>query len=260
MTFRLLIAAALALSCGTLMPADRISAQAPGTQLEVQTEFGGTVLFGNRQQSLVTTRTEIDFVNWAFESSNEFRFTYGVAQDSEGVSQLNRRSWVVRTSMDLRPEGRWRPFVSGRAESVFERRIALRYDAGSGIKYDNRIDRNNRIEFSMAVLAERTYRRGDTNASSALDQVSLGRWSSDLRIRRTFFDDRLGIDFRNQYRPVFDALGNYVFVSRNSFTMDLTEVLGLRFSFQSEYDSGARERGADTNHDGQIQVTVIASF
>lgn len=90
--------------------------------------------------------------------------------------------------------------------------------------------------------------------------MSLGRWSSDLRVRRTLLSDRLGIDFRNQCRPVFDELGNLVLSSRNAFTVDLTEVVGLRFTIQTEYDSGARERGADTNWDGQIQFGVVASF
>jgi len=232
--------------------------QPGGNQWEVETELGGSVFFGNRQQSQVNTRTEVELANSLFESLLEGRFTYGVATDGDGASQVNRRSWLLRSSVDLRPEGRWRPFVSGQAESVFERRIQLRYDAGSGIKYDNRIDRDNRVEFSVAIIAERTYRRGDE--SSAGDQVSVGRWSSDLRVRRTFLANRLGIDFRNQYRPVFDELGNFVLSSRNAFTVDLTEVVGLRFTVQTEYDSGARERGADTNLDGQIQLGVVASF
>jgi len=235
-----------------------LHAQSEGNQWEVETELGGSVFFGNRQQSQVNMRTEVELANSLFESLLEGRFTYGVATDGDGVSQVNRRSWLLRSSVDLRPESRWRPFVSGQAESVFERRIALRYDAGTGIKYDNRIDRDNRVEFSMAIIAERTYRRGDT--SSGAEQVSLGRWSSDLRVRRTFLSDRLGIDFRNQYRPVFDELGNFVLSSRNAFTVDLTEVVGLRFAVQTEYDSGARERGADTNLDGQIQLGVVASF
>ncbi len=242
-----------------LFPVERgLEAQESGHEWEFETELGGSLFFGNRQQSQVNTRAEVGLVNALFESTASGQFTYGVATDSEGISQVNRRSWRLRSSVDLRPEGTWRPYVSGQAESVFERRIALRYDVGTGVKYDRRIDRNNRIEFSLQVLGERTYRRGTTSGTE--DQGSVGRWSSDLRIRRTFVDDRLGIDLRNAYRPVFDELGNFVLSSRNAFTIDLTEVLGLRFTVQTEYDSRATDRGADTNLDGQVQLAVVATF
>lgn len=152
---------AVVLACAALAACvpGALHAQWEGTQWEVETELGGSIFFGNRQQSQVNTRNEVELVNTLFESLLEGRFTQGVATDGDGVTQLNRRSWLLRSSVDLRPEGRWRPFVSGQAESVFEGRIALRYDAGTGIKYDNRIDRDNRVEFSVAILAERTYRR-----------------------------------------------------------------------------------------------------
>jgi hypothetical protein len=193
------------------------------------------------------------------ESSLDARFTYGESTDGEGVTEVNRRSWLADSTLDFRPEALWRPYMTGRVESALERRIDRRYQGGVGIKYDNRIDRDNRIEFSLGVLAERT-RRIVTSSSTVPEGTNLGRLSSELRIRRTFASDRFGIDLQNAYRPVFDALGNFVVTSRNAFTLELTEVFGLRFTHVSNYDSGAVDRGAETNHDGELQLAVVAQF
>ena len=246
-------------SAGTAAAQEAATGEADNRSWEFEVEVGGTLFFGNRDQSIVATRTEIAWADANVESTVDLRFTYGESTDGEGVSEVNRRSWLVDSALDFRPGGLWRPFVTGRAESALERRIDRRYQGGVGVKYDNRIDRDNRTEFSLGVLAERTYRIS-TSTPSSDDRGDVGRLSSELRIRRTFISNRIGIDLQNAYRPVFDALGNFVLTSRNAFTLELTEVFGLRFSHQSNYDSGAKDRGADTNHDGELQISVVARF
>lgn len=224
----------------------------------IELELGGTLYFGNRQQSQVSTRTEIGMRDSAVEIASDLRFTYGVSTDSEGVTQVNRRSWIADNTVDFRPGAQWRPFLAARIESALERRIDRRYQAGTGLKYDNQINRNNRTEFSLAILAERTRRR--VTSGSPPEEGDVGRLSSELRIRRTFFEDRFGIDLQNAYRPVFDELGNFIVSSRNSLTFSLTEVVGLRFALRTEFDSGAKDRGADTNYDGDVQVSIALEF
>jgi len=249
--------ACLAGTTAAWIPGDLL-AQAPAGDWSVEAEVGGSFFFGNRPQTQFTAKTEIERSDPLFESNTQFQFTYGVSENRDGEVTVSRRSWTALSSLDFRPEDRWRPFVSGRMESSFERRIALRYDAGAGVKLDSQIDRNNRTEFSLSLLAERTYGRAD--GTTAPDDGSLARWSSNLRIRRTFWDSRVAVDLRNGYRPVFDEFGNFTLSNQGTFSMGLTEVVALRLTVRTDYDSGAVERGAASNHDGRVQVSVVTQF
>ncbi len=227
----------------------------------VEGQLGGSFFFGNRDQTNFSTRAEIQRADSLFESSTEFRFLYGTQTNDDGITSVSARSWGAASQLDFRPDAPWQPFVSGSIESSFERRIALRYDTGAGLQVSSRDpdNRRNRIDFSVSILAERTYARDGGRADTA-DDVSLTRWSSSLRIRRGILDNRLAVDTNNSYRPVFDSFGNFRLSSRNSLSYDLTEVVALRFSVRADYDSRARERGADTNYDGRTEVSVVARF
>ncbi len=234
-------------------------AQTDPGEWSIEAEVGGAFFFGNREQNHFNTRTQIEREDALFESATEFRFTYGTAPDADGNREIVRRSWVADSSLDFQPNERVRPFVSGRMESSFEREIGLRYDAGAGFKFDHRIDRDNRTEFSVSLLAERTYSRSQ-DVTSTSDDVSLARFSSDFRFRRTLWDDRVALDVRAIYRPVFDAFGDFTFSSRNAASFSITEIVALRFSVRADYDAGAVARGAETNQDGQVQVSLVAGF
>lgn len=253
------LAAGIAPLGGLLPVAQPLIAQTDPGEWSIEAEVGGTVFYGNREQNHFNVGTQIEREDALFESATEFRFTYGTAPDAERKREVVRRSWVANSSLDFQPNERIRPFVSGRMESSFEREIGLRYDAGTGFKFDHRIDRDNRTEFSVSILAERTYSRSP-DADTRVDDVSLARFSSDFRFRRTVWGDRVGLDLRAVYRPVFDAFGDFTFSSRNAISLELTEIIALRFSLRHEYDSGAVERGADTNRDGQVQMSVVAGF
>ncbi len=230
------------------------------TPWSVEGELGGSFFFGNRDQTNFSTRAEIERADSLFESSTEFRFLYGTQTNDEGITSVSARSWGAASQLDFRPEALWQPFVSGSIESSFERRIALRYDTGAGLQVSFRDPENsrNRIDFAMSILAERTYAReavGDDD-----DEASLTRWSSNLRVRRALFGDRLYFDTNNSYRPVFDSFATFRLNSNNSLSFELTEVIALRFSVRTEYDSRAVERGADTNYDGRTEVSVVVRF
>lgn len=235
-----------------------VAAQSWDGDWSVEGSIGGTFFFGDREQSLFTSQIEFERADDLFESTTDFRFTYGVTTDGEGVTEISRRSWVASTGLDFRPGDGVSPFVSGRMESSLERRIGLRYDAGAGLRVNRVEDRQNRIDFSLQILAERTYGRVD--GSTAAEEVSLTRWSSDLRIRRTVWGERIRLDLRNNYRPVFDEFGNFTLSSNNMATLEVTEVIGLRFGFRINHDSRAVDRGADTNRDGRVEMSVVAQF
>ncbi|MEX2529150.1 MAG: DUF481 domain-containing protein [Gemmatimonadota bacterium] len=231
------------------------------TPWEVEAQVGGSFFFGNRDQTIFSTRGGIQRADSLFESATEFRFNYGTQTNDEGETSVSARSWSAGTELDFRPGERWVPFVSGNMESSFERRIALRYDTGAGLKmsFQDSENRRNRIDFGLQILAERTYAR-DEGGGSVPDEVSLTRWASNFRFRRQIFGDRLYVDSNNTYRPVFDSFGTFRMSSHNSFSYDLTEVVALRFSVRADYDSRQRDRGADTNYDGRSEISIVASF
>lgn len=248
----------LTLSVFLFLAPSPVSGQDGSEEWKVEGELGGSFFFGNREQIQFATRAEVERADTLFESATELRFAYGEAENQDGVREVNRRAWMAASALDFRPHERWRPFVSGRIESSFERRIALRYNAGTGVRLSWEQDRRNRVELSVAVQAERTFAREEVQTDA--EEVSLARISSSFRVRRTFFSDRFSVDSNSSYRPVFDSFGNFTLSSRNALSYDLTEVLAIRYSILTEYDSGARERGARTNRDGQMQVTLVARF
>lgn len=250
----LTLAAALLspLLCAPLFAQERTSSW------EVETELGGSLFFGNRPQSQLATATSVKRVASAFDAATNLSYTVAVAEDSDGEVALNRRNWTVENSVELRPDGIWRPFVTTRVGGSFEKRIDLRYDGGVGIKVNHEVDRNNRTEFSIAILAERTFERATSGTEGEIG--TLARWYSDLRVQRSFIEDRITIDLRNSYRPVFDAFGNYTFSSQNALTFGLNDTLAFRLNLKGDYDSRAKDRGATTNLDTQVTFSVVATF
>jgi hypothetical protein len=240
------------------VPGGAAPLEAQPREWKAEGELGGNFFYGNRQQSLLSTRVSVERSDSLFESSSEFRFAYGEATNRDGESEVNRRNWSASASLDFRPTRRWRPFVSGRMESAYERRIALRYNAGAGVRVSWDRDRQNRVDLSMSILAERTYAR--EGGSGGEDDVGLARWSSDLRIRRAWFENRFSVDSNTAYRPVFDSFGNYTLSTRNAFSYNLSEIVALRVTVVTDYDSGAMDRGAETNRDGQVQLAIVARF
>lgn len=248
----LVVIAALAAGTG------QACAQGQNREWKAEGELGGNFFFGNREQTQVSSRVLVERADSLFESTSEFRFAYGEATNRDGIREVNRRNWAASAALDFRPTERYRPFVSGRMESAFERRIALRYNAGAGVRVSWDRDRRNRVDLSASILAERTYAREGGRGTE--DDVGLARWSSNLRVRRSYFDDRFSLDSNNSYRPVFDSFGNYTLSTRTAFSYNLTEIVALRLTVITDYDSGALDRGAETNRDGQLQITVVARF
>ena len=257
------LALALVASAGLVWAPGSAHAQDEAEEAEdlwaIEAELGGTLFFGNKVQSQFTSKTEIEGVLARAEVGTEIEFTYGVAEDKKsGETTVSRRNWNIDNTLDFRPEALWRPFLSGAVQSNYQKKIAFRYQAGVGLKYDRQENRNNRIELSIAVLGEKTDARP---SSKPVDEGSRARWSSTARIRRTFFeDDRLGIDLKGEYQPVFDDAGNYTWEADASVTFSITEIVGLRMSTKLEYDSRAVARGAKTNQDGKSQMSVVVEL
>lgn len=229
-----------------------------GTAWEVQAELGAAVFFGNTSQTTFTTRVGAESADSVRELDLDGRFSYGQATDEEGVTSVNKRTWTLASSIDYGPYNRWSPFLFAELERSFERRIDLRYNLGAGGKYTlQRSDRGN-VDLSAALLAERTHPAD--GLAEDFDDSLLARWSIRARARRSWEEGRLAFESENSWRPRFEEFGNFTFTSTSSVAFDLNETVSLKLTFVDSYDSEAQERGARTNNDGQLFLTLLSSF
>lgn len=228
------------------------------TEWDVEGELGASLFFGNTSQTTLNTRLATERADSSYELSAAASFNYGEAENDVGQEFVVKRSWDVEGSFDWRPYGRWSPFLFGQGQSSLERRIDFRYNAGGGAKYTVTRDEENRFDLSLALLAEQTFVRDEEGVDA--DEPVLARWSARLRYRQSISDGDVTFSTQNFYRPVFDDYSDYVVESRSSLSYALSEVVTLRISFLDTYDSRAEDRGAETNNDGQLLFSVLASF
>lgn len=219
-------------------------------------ELGASVFFGNTDQTTVTTRAATSRADSTLEFSAQASFNYGEATDELGDDFVVKRSWDVAADLDYHPFARVSPFIFGKMESSFERRIDFRYSGGAGGKLTAVRDERTRLDLSLAALAEQTL-----VSEEAVDgDETLARWSVRLRGQRSLSGERITFSTENSYRPVIDDPGSFVLESRSSFSFVLTDAVSLKLSFVDTYDSEATARGADTNNDGQIFFSVLSTF
>lgn len=227
---------------------------------DVDSELGASLFFGNTRQATLTSRGGASRTDSVLEWASDMAFTYGEATNRDGVEFVNKRSWAVGTSVDYKPRGASSPFLFGRVQSSHEKRIQLRYEAGVGGKLTVQRDPKGMVDFSVALLAERTIPTEDATKPDATREVTQGRWSARFRFRRNLQEGRVSLRSETLYKPVFDEIGNYTVNSENSVAFALTDVVSLKLTFVDQYDSGALERGARTNNDGQLFFSVLSRF
>ena len=243
-----------------LQPFALSASSAVQSDWDVDSELGASLFFGNTRQATVTTRGSASRTDSILEWASDMAFTYGEATNKDGVEFVNKRSWALGTSLDYKPQGNSSPYLSGRVQSSHEKRIHLRYEAGVGGKLTMVRNSKGIVDFSVALLAERTIPIKDEDASEDSEDVTQGRWSARLRFRRDLQEGRVSLKSETLYKPVFDEFGNYTVNSENSVAFALTDVVSLKFTFVDQYDSGALSRGARTNNDGQLFFSVLSRF
>jgi hypothetical protein len=62
------------------------------------------------------------------------------------------------------------------------------------------------------------------------------------------------------YQPAVNRLARYTTESNTSLDVSLSKNVALMSAFRSRYDSEARQRGARSNHDGQLLFGVRATL
>jgi hypothetical protein len=246
----------LALSPFALNPLSAQEGEDPQRPWRFESEVGASVFFGASDQTSVSTRLAADRKGSVFELDNRGSFLYGEATTEEGLTFVNKRSWEVGSNLSYRGFSRLNPYVFGKGLSSFERKIHRRYNAGAGGRVTVLDDRRSRLDFSLAILAERTVEE----AGAGGDDELLARWTGRVRFRRSFSDARMVLSSEAEYNPVFDQFANFTVKSESSLSFALSRVVSLKLSLVDNYDSRAKDRGARGNNDGRLLFSVLGSF
>lgn len=226
----------------------------PGTRFE--TELGASMFFGNTEQLTFTNRSSLSQVDSTMEFSLNWNLTYGEATNEEGETFVNRRTWSAGSGLDFLPHSRVSPFLFGTLEYSLQKRIDQRFSGGAGGKVTFIRSPQALFDLSAAALVERTVPRDQAVSETEL----LARWSVRMRARRNFDDNRLTLSTENLYVPAFRDAGDFTFTSTSSISLAVSTRVSLRFSFVDSYDSGAIDRGARTNNDGQLLFSILTRF
>lgn len=221
-----------------------------------ESEVGASVFFGASDQTSVATKLAADRKGSTFELDNRGSFLYGEATTEEGITFVNKRSWELGSNLSYRGFSRVNPYLFGKGISSLEKKIHRRYYAGAGGRFTVLDNRRSRLDFSLAMLAERTLERDSNGAGDEL----LARWTGRVRYRRNFSDARVVLNTESEYNPVFDEFANFTVKSESSLSFALSEVVSLKLSVVDNYDSRAKDRGARSNNDGRILFGVLGSF
>lgn len=222
---------------------------------KAEAELGGAFFFGNTSAITLTTRTAASVADSTREIAVDGVFTYGEATDPEGISFVNKRSWAAGMTFDLHPFARVSPFALVRIESSFEQRIDQRYSLGAGAKLTVLNEEASELDVSLAMLGDRLQPRGtEVEADTRL------RWSGRLRGRRELAGGRVTLSSVTFYRPLVEEMENFTLTSTNSAAFVLSDRISLKVSFVDNYDSQAEERGARSNNDGQVLITILSAF
>ena len=238
------------------LAAPSLPAQETGRRLEA--ELSASLFFGNTEQTLATMRTAYERADSSHALRGEVRFNYGEMDDETRGRHVSRRSWIGSANLDWRPFAPNSQFVLATVESSLEKRIDLRYSGGVGHKVLLVRGERSSVDVSLALLAERTITREDADVAPVPDEL-LARWSARFRARHDF-SDRTSFRSETFYRPAFDGFGRFTFTTTTSIAYRMTTFASLRISFQDNYDSEARSRGARTNNDGELVVGLLGEF
>lgn len=223
-----------------------------------QTEVGASLLFGAADQTAISLGGAVERGDEWLEFSLGGGFAYGEAENPEtSEAFINKRSWNLLTSLDYRPQSSFSPFLFASGEGGLERQIDLRLSGGAGAKYRFVHTERSSLDVSLAALAERTDPRVAPGEPDEVD--TKGRWSARLRAGRTSADERASFNLVAFYRPAFGDAGDYTVEVESSVSVALNQTVALKLSFLDKYDSLAESRGAASNNDGRLFLSLVAS-
>ena len=235
------ISAALAIAVPSALTAQELG-------WDVKAEANASLFFGNTRQSTFATRFSAGRADSTSEVETDGQFTYGEAESENGRGFVTKRSWRAALTADYRPFARFSPFMLASVESSFEKRIDRRYSAGAGAKLVFVRSERTLLDFSLALLAERSLL---PDVAGPRIEETQARYSARFRWKRSI-GERVAVTHETFYRPEVRDIDQFTFTSRTSIAMKVAEMLAFQASFLDNHDSGAKARGARTNNDGEF--------
>lgn len=241
-----------------LLPAALLAQDEEDAPWSVDGEIGASLFFGASEQTTLTLRSSASRESELLEFSFGTGFAYGEGQNpSTEESFVNKRSWTAQTALDYRPQAKVSPFVFASAEGSFERQIDSRVSGGAGAKYRFVNSETGKLDVSLAALIERTDPRATDDVEDVVD--TKGRWSARLRAGREFSEGRTVFNLVTFYRPAFEDMDDYTIDLETSLAFSLTQNVALKVSLVDTYDSLAEARGATSNNDGRVFISLLAT-
>ena len=221
-----------------------------------KTELGASVLFGNTSQLAMTTSLSGTLERGSLDLAGRTGFAYGEASTTEGDSFVNKRAWDAALDINFGPGIALKGLVRGKIESIFEKKIDLRFNAGAGGRYQFGSGDDSQAELSLALLAEKTIPREGAGEEEGV----VGKWSARFKVVRGADGGRLRFESDTAYEPEASDLSVYTLTSRNSLAFQLNERIAVQLSFVDAFDTGAIDRGARSNNDGQLFFSLVSTF
>lgn len=229
-------------------------------RIERTVDIAGNYLYGNNDQLILSARAGFALRDTLVGFRIDSRYLIGVS-GTDGGRRMDRRSWLFSATLDRRPEDRHSQFVVGSVEQSLELRINHRINAGAGYKYVIDCDTTYQLDASAAIVGEwsslppiMTLPQG-----AGLQRSQLLRLSNRIRFRNQF-TDKMNVDHVTLLRPRINDWSNFLGSSQTSVGYLLSGRTSLRLTFQNDYDSRSRARGARSNHNGQMLVGAAAKF
>ena len=246
----------------TALIARPLTAQAPAVVWERTLELAGNYLYGNNDQAILSTRSGVVRNDSTVQLRLDGRYLIGVTDREKVGRVMDRRSWIISSSVDFRPYAAQSQFFFGSVERSLELRIRRRASGGIGQKLVFAHDSVTRFDVSIGVLGEQSLLPqavADGQPAAPLLTSSLVRVSGRLRYKRSV-TTRLGIEHTTWYRPELSSFDRYLASSVSAVSYAMSRGAKMQLSLQNDFDSLARSRGARSNQNGQILVGASTRF
>jgi hypothetical protein len=225
-------------------------------------ELSGNYLYGNTEQAILSVRSGVVRNDSLVSVRVDTRFLIGVTDRSDAGRVMDRRSWVVSSSVDFRQYAPQSQFFFGSVERSLELRIDRRVSGGIGQKVSLQRDSAMKLDVSLGVLGEQSVLpQSAPVGSSPLPALNnaLVRLSGRMRYQKNF-TSRVAVDHVSWYRPELAAFHRYIASSVSAVSYSMNKRSNLRLSLQNDFDSLARSRGARSNQNGQVLVGASTKF
>ena len=215
-------------------------------------------LFGAAHTRLVATTFELGRADSTLQVRSTVVLAYGDDRSpDDGRRLVTARAPKLSLGFDYRPFSRYSPFWFGSVESSLQQRLAEREDVGIGGKLTFVRTPASELSLSAAFLLERSGVL--PNDSIAGTVTSRRRWSVRFRTSHGL-TPTLRFSHVTFYQPAIDHPGSYTIDTLTEVQDKLWGSVSATLTLHDRFDSEARSRGAESNHDGQLLFGLRTSF